>query len=307
MRASRPFAADVAIGVGAALIAVALRYSLPLQPTQLPTLTVVVAVALVATFVGIVAGTTTAVVGGLLCWYLFFTPFAFDLGPGGAIPMIGFVVLSTVIVTTSHLYRSSEQRSHKAQLAILEEQAAAADLFAREMAHRLKNALAIVQSIAFQTLDRDSPDAGKLAARLKALADAHDKLSEHVEKPTASVRDVIDAALEPFGDGQDRIRIEGGEPRIAARQALTLALALHELATNACKFGALSVRGGWVSLTVAQLGDRISLTWKEHDGPPVEDPGTIGFGAKLLRRLGMGSELAFEADGVRAALFLRPA
>ena len=306
-RRSRFHLADVAIGVGAALGAVAIRYSLPLSPMQLPTVTVVVAVALVTTFVGIVAGATTAVVGGMLSWYVFFTPFSWDLSRAGVIPMIGFSVIATVIVTTSHLYRSSERRSHDAELAILKGRAEAADLFAREMAHRLKNALAIVQAIAFQTLDRESAETTKFADRLKALADAHDLLSEHVERPTARVRDVIDAALKPFADSGTRLRVEGAETRIAARQALTLALALHELGTNASKYGALSDGNGWVSLTVEDLGDRINLDWKEHEGPPVPAPAAEGFGTRLLRRLGMGTELLFEPDGVHISMFLRKA
>ena len=78
--------AQIAFGTGAALIAVALRYGLPLDPTQLPTLTVVVALAIVTTFVGIFAGVTTAVVGGLLSLYLFFTSSSGSLSTGRGSP-----------------------------------------------------------------------------------------------------------------------------------------------------------------------------------------------------------------------------
>lgn len=296
---------EVAIGIAAALAAVAIRYALPLPPVQLPTLTVVIAVALVTTFVGIVAGISTALVGGLLSWYLFFTPFSFELSRGGAVPFFGFAVISTVIVTTSHLYRLSERRRHETEMAALEDQATASDLFARELAHRLKNALAIIQSIAAQTLESGRDDTGKFGARLDALANAHDLLSMDVETPTADVRDVIGAGLEPFRSGDGRFRVECPEARILGQQAVTLALALHELGTNALKYGALSRDEGWVSLDVEDKDEELELTWKEHDGPPVSAPNGRGFGTRLLGKLGTGTELAFEPDGVRARMMLR--
>lgn len=296
---------DLAIGLAAALIAVAIRLSLPLLPTQLPTLTVVVAVAFVTTFVGLAAGASAAVLGGLLSWYFFFTPYSFELGRDGAIPLVGFVVIATVIITTSHLYRSSERRSHEAELAALNERTEAAELFAREMAHRLKNALAIVQAIAFQTLGDDSADTTKFAARLKALADAHDLLSEHVERPTAEVSAVVALALKPFGAGDDRLRVSSTTTRISAPQVVSLALALHELGTNASKYGAWSEPAGWVSLDISEVGDRIRLDWKEHGGPQVAAPSATGFGLRLLRRVGSDTQLTFAPEGLACLLFLR--
>jgi len=299
--------AQVAIGMAAALIAVAIRYSLPLSPLQVPTLTVVVAVAIVTTFVGTAGGIATAIAGGLLSWYVFFTPFSWELTPDGVIPLLAFSVIAAVIVTTSHLYRASEERNHQAQLAAARKHAEDAELFAREMAHRLKNALTIVQSIAFQTLG-EAGDTSKFAARLKALADAHELLSEHVERPTARVADVVRAALEPFVDGGgERVRVDCADARVAAQQVVSLALAVHELGTNASKYGALSDAKGWVSVKIEDTGDRIRLTWREHDGPRVQPPHTDGFGTRLLRRIGSGTELSFEPGGVRCSFYLRKA
>ena len=296
---------EVAIGAAAALIAVAIRYSLPLSPAQLPMLTVVIAVALATTFVGVAAGISTAVIGGLLSWYLFFTPFSLELSPEGLIPLVGFAIISAVIVTTAHLYRLSERKRHETEMAALEDKAATSDLFARELAHRLKNALAIIQSIAAQTLESGRDDTAKFAARLDALANAHDLLSMDVETPTADVRDVIGAGLEPFRGGDGRIRVECPEARILGQQAVTLALALHELGTNALKYGALSRDAGWVSLDVEDKGEELELAWKEHEGPPVSVPDERGFGTRLLGRIGTGTELTFEPDGVRARMMLR--
>ena len=295
---------EVMIGLLAALAAVAIRHSLPLSPVQIPMLTVVVALALVTTFVGVAAGITTAVVGGLLAWYVFFSPFSFELTPDGAIPLLGYVVVATVIVTASYLYRTSERRRHEAELALLEDKAAVADLFARELAHRLRNALAIIQSIASQTLESGRDDTKKFSARLYALADAHDLLSTDVEAPTADVRHVIGAGLEPFRSGENRFRVDCPEARIIGQQAVTLALVLHELGTNALKYGALSSDEGRVGLNVEDKGEHLEIVWKEQGGPTVSAPAGRGFGLKLLSRIGMGTELQFEPDGVRARMLL---
>ncbi len=212
-----------------------------------------------------------------------------------------------MILTTSYLYRASEQRHHELEMAALRSEAETANLFAREMAHRLKNALTIVQSIAFQTLGVDAADGGKFAGRLKALADANELLTEHVEMPTAKVRDVIEAALDPFNDHRDRFRLDCVDAAIPAQQVVSLALAIHELATNASKYGALAAPDGWVGIDLTDVRDRLDLTWAEHDGPPVRQPERQGFGTKLLRRAGMKTSLTFEPDGVRCTIGLRKA
>jgi two-component sensor histidine kinase len=258
-----------------------------------------------STFVGLAAGVSAALVGGLISWYLFFTPMSWSLSPEGWIPLLGFFVIASVIVTTTHLYRLSERRNYQAQLAAIQKQAEAADLFAREMAHRLKNALAIVQSIAFQTLGDDMAATGKFAARLKTLADAHDLLSEHIERPTASAADVVRAALQPFVDEDERVDLELADVRIAAQQVVSLALAVHELGTNASKYGALSARGGRVLLTIEDARDRVRLIWSESGGPPVQQPESTGFGTKVLKRLGTDAEFRFEPDGLCYSMYLR--
>jgi len=300
---SRPLAVQIGIGVLAALIAICIRYSLPLQPIQIPTLTVVIALALVTTFVGIVAGITTAVTGGVLACYLFFdVPFSWSLANGAWVPALAYVVIATVIVTTSYLYRSSEQARHERDVALLRNEAETANLFAREMAHRLKNALTIVQSIAFQTIGVETAEAGKFAGRLKALADANELLTEHVEMPTAKVAQVIGAAVKPFGGVGSRIRLDSVDAAIPAQQVVSLALAIHELATNASKYGALAAPDGWVEIRVEDKGERLEVRWAEHDGPPVVTPEAQGFGTRLLRRAGMNAKLDFAPDGVRCSI-----
>lgn len=306
-RPDLPIFVEILIGVLSALVAVGIRLALPLAPTQVPTLPVVVMLAIVTTFVGRWAGIATAVVGGLLSWYLLFTPQSWSLANGAWVPLIAFAVIATVIITTAHLYRSTARLSHEREVARLQAQADNAELFAREMAHRMKNALAIVQAIAFQTIGTGTEDATKFAGRLKALADANDLLNEHVDRPSASLNDVIDSALSPFRDVSSRFDIDGLDTAIPAQQVVSLALALHELATNAVKYGALSKPEGRVLIRLEDLGERVTMTWKEHDGPAVAAPTKAGFGSRLLRRSGMSAKLSFEGDGLRCVMGVRKA
>ena len=298
---------QVLVGTGAASIAVAIRAALPLQPEQLPTLTVVVAIAVVTTFVGTAAGITTAVVGGLASLYLLFNFNSWSLVNNAWVPLLGFTVISMVIVSTSSLYRSSERRHHEREMAELEEQAANAEFFAREMAHRLKNALAIVQAIAFQTLGTEKPDANRFAGRLRALAEANALLTEEVKQPVADIREVLRAALSPFQEGKSQIEVRSINAFIPAQQVVTLALALHELGTNAVKYGALSTSEGLVVVAIEDHDEHLRLHWAEQGGPEVSPPEDTGFGTRLLQRSGIDTQLRYEPDGLKCSFGIRKA
>ena len=302
-----PLALQLTIGVLSAMTAVAIRSLLPLNPQQLPTITVVIAMAIVTTFVGAAAGVVTAVVGGLASWYLFFNPGTWSLANDAWVPLLGFTVIAIVIVSTASLYRSSERRLHEREMAELQEQAANAEFFAREMAHRLKNALAIVQAIAFQTLGTERPEASRFAGRLRALADANELLTEEIKQPVAEIRQVLRAALTPFEDGKSRVHIESVNAAIPAQQVVSLALALHELATNAVKYGALSAAEGQVLVNVQDEGDRLKLEWLEQGGPTVAPPGETGFGTRLLQRSGINTDLRYDPDGLKCSFGIRKA
>lgn len=286
------------------LLAVLVRLSLPLAPQQLPTLPVVVTLAVITTFVGLRAGVATAVVGGVLSWYFFFNPYSWSLANQAWIPLLGFTVIATVIITTAQMYRSTARASHERDLRRLQAEADTAQLFAREMAHRLKNALTIVQSLAFQTIGTSSEEAAKFAGRLKALAEANELLNEHIDRPCATVTEVIQAALMPFGLRR-RFDVTSVQAAIPSQQVVALALALHELTTNAVKYGALSGSTGRVTINVVEAGQHLHLTWKEHGGPVVQQPTGAGFGTRLLQRSGVNTELAFETDGLRCSMGLR--
>lgn len=183
-------------------------------------------------------------------------------------------------------------------------------LLHREIGHRLKNNQAIVQAIVTQTL-RNAPDLetarATLTERLHALGRAHEVLFSG-EMENAEVEAVIDGALKLHDDGQGRIAKQGPQVRMNASVALSLALILHELATNAAKYGALSVPDGkvrvaWDMRTTPEAETLFTLLWSEDGGPTVSPPTRKGFGTRLIERGlagGAGSlvRLDYDAGGV---------
>ena len=285
------------------MIAVGMRYAVKLPPDVLPFFAVVIAVCLVTVAAGFIGGMTTMIVGGLLTWFLILGhQWSWSLNAGDVYMLVGYFSVTIVILLTSQLYRKSEQERQAAALALAQREAEHQRLFAREMSHRLKNAMAIIQAMASQTFPRESIETSKFDGRLRALADAHNLLNEHVKQPTASVTELVETAIEPFRDRRDRFRISGPPMPLPDQQVVSLALALHELGTNAVKYGALSEAKGWVSIDWTDSGGRLKLKWKEHDGPPVATPTSTGFGSRLLERSAMGAEVHFEPDGLRCVI-----
>jgi two-component sensor histidine kinase len=297
---------NVALGFLAAEIAVLARFALHLPPDVLPFFLLVIAVCLVTVAAGFVGGFTTMIVGGALTWYYLLEPggsWATDGRAGYA--LLGYFAITAVILVTSQLYRLSEHRHQSVALELAVQEAEHQRLFAREMSHRLKNALAIVQAVANQTFSRDTPEVEKFDGRLKALADAHSLLNEHVQQPTASVNDVVHTAIAPFNDRSNRFRISGEAMPLPDQQVVSLSLALHELGTNAVKYGALSKADGWIMIAWKQADGKLQLEWKEHDGPAVTEPSAKGFGSRLLARAAMGAKIKFERDGIRCTITSR--
>lgn len=179
-------------------------------------------------------------------------------------------------------------------------------LLIRELNHRVKNSLATVQAIANQTLRTPEVPKKSLRAfgdRLAALARAHDVLTEE-KWQSANIRDVIAGTLEPYGGADDaRFHLEGLGIELPPRIALSLSMALHELATNAAKYGALSVPDGCVDIVWSAAGinssRRFTLKWTEKDGPPVAAPSRKGFGSRLIER-GLAAELQGNVELVYA-------
>ncbi len=180
----------------------------------------------------------------------------------------------------------------------------AQDVLNQELSHRMKNTFAMVQAIATQTLrsveDRKPVDA--FTQRLHALSTAHDVLLRG-SWMAADFRDVIHSVLSTLAD-PERFDTAGPSVRLGARATLSVSLLLHELATNALKYGALSADSGLIAVTwdIAGSGEdaELQLQWQEYGGPPAQEPETRGFGSKLIK-MGLvgtgGAELRYLPTG----------
>ena len=183
-------------------------------------------------------------------------------------------------------------------------------LLLNELNHRVKNTLAIVQGVAQQSFKGETslPEQRKMfEARLAALSAAHNVLTrqnwEH-----AQLCEIIERSLVPFQRLRgDRLLVAGPDTRLFPKTAVSLAMAFHELATNALKYGALSNETGRVVVKwhIARGGDgpRLKLMWREEGGPPVEEPKRRGFGSRLIER-GLAAELrgTVELEFLRSGL-----
>ena len=161
-------------------------------------------------------------------------------------------------------------------------------LLTGELTHRVKNTLALVQAIVTQSLRTATTPAQArrtIEDRLVALGRAHDILTT-ASWASASITEIIRGAMDIHGSGPHRIAAQGPELQIKARPALGLSIALHELCTNAAKYGALSNEQGRVDLSWAVLGHGpgavFELSWTETGGPPVKPPSRRGFGSRLI-------------------------
>ena len=168
-------------------------------------------------------------------------------------------------------------------------------VLAAELSHRVKNTLAVVSSIAERTLS-DGETKENLIGRLHALGHTHDVLSETGWRE-AGLRELVSAELSPHGASDGALQISGPPVMLRPQAALFITLALHELSTNAAKYGALSVPEGRVAVSWIITGDpppQLEINWQEEGGPKVDGFGVAGFGTELIER-GIRFELQGEA------------
>ena len=184
----------------------------------------------------------------------------------------------------------AELRAAMETMVEMREHEARQKLLLDELNHRVKNTLASVQSIAVQTLNSEQePQAVKatFVERLMALSATHNLLVKHSWE-SANFSELAQASLDHYGQPYT---LEGPELAMVPNTAVTIGMALHELATNAVKYGAWSA-GGAVRLTTAYdaEADEVVITWREEGGPPLAPPRSKGFGSRLLER-GVANEL----------------
>ncbi|HEX2257017.1 MAG TPA: HWE histidine kinase domain-containing protein [Afifellaceae bacterium] len=229
-------------------------------------------------------------------------------GAGAEEIVAAIAAQAAIAVDNARLYRQAEQEI-EARRRTEEHQA----LLLAELNHRVKNTLAVVLAIAQQTL-KHSPSAEVFNAafqgRLQALARAHTVLTEG-NWTTARLRTLIDEALAPHvAADSGRISIAGPDVIVPPKPALALSLVMHELATNALKYGALSSAAGRVAVSWQPCEpESICLEWQEEGGPSVGTPAGHGFGSKLIEinvrhELGGSIETEFRQTGFHCRLVL---
>ena len=289
----QPFWRGQVVALIALFVALAMRASIdPFIPQGLYFNFLFPAVLVAGLFGGVWSGVTVGLVGGLLSAFIWIPPrLVVALTAEGIFRLVSFWVLaSMMLVVTSFVHVVLDR------LAVAE---ARAKTVASEMKHRVQNNLTLVQAIVRQTF-RNSDNLAQaqklLTARLAALARAHDLMEDFTDQDI-QLEKLIRTALEPFDLQQF---VLAGPPSVIVPEdfVLPLLLLIHELATNAAKYGALSTPGGRVEVAWAIADDRpsrLELTWTEEGGPKVESLPKHGFGTELIER-GIRFELQGEAE-----------
>jgi two-component sensor histidine kinase len=177
----------------------------------------------------------------------------------------------------------------------------------RELNHRVKNILASVVSI-FKMTQRNAASLDELSedfeGRLHALSNVHSAVFQ-AAGDAVSMRAITDLTFAPYrGKGTDRVRTAGPDLTLTGESSTTLALCLHELTTNAIKYGALSVPDGSVTFEWSVQGEDVNICWQESGGPPVTEPERTGYGTRYLRSaltnlFGQRPRIEFNARGLR--------
>lgn len=165
------------------------------------------------------------------------------------------------------------------------------ELAIHELSHRIKNIFAVISGLIALAV-RHRPEAAtfakELTERIRALGEAHDYARPHGKdsaRPDAksTVLGLVDVLLKPYaGENQNRIMIEGDDVTLDERAATPVSLAIHELATNAAKYGAFSALTGQVHIRGERSADCFTLCWRERGGPTVREPERFGFGSRLV-------------------------
>ena len=211
--------------------------------------------------------------------------------------IFGLAVASLLMLMARMLTQQAVE--DEASLEILEQQNSIRDSLTRELNHRVKNTLANVLSIISLTRRRSEnldQFADDLEARVRAISATHDLLTQS-EWGTTPVRSIVEAEVGPYLRSSDStLKLSGPNVEVAPNDALSLGLAIHELATNAAKFGALSVPGGQINVEWELERDGLAvLKWQETNGPPVSPLRESGFGMELIEKI-VAHELKYPVD-----------
>ncbi|MEL7198344.1 MAG: CHASE domain-containing protein [Pseudomonadota bacterium] len=223
--------------------------------------------------------------------------------------LFGLSVAGLLLLLARLLTRQAVE--DQSRLAFFEEQFSIRTTLTRELNHRVKNTLANVLSILSLTRRRATDldqFADSFEGRIRALSATHDLLTG-TEWGTTPIVAVINAELAQFSETDDHnVHVEGPDVELAPNDALSFGLAIHELATNAAKYGAFSVPDGTVSVIWSLVNERLAqVEWRERNGPPVNTDRQRGFGTDLIEKIVAHElknpvDLTFPSEGVRCVL-----
>ena len=223
--------------------------------------------------------------------------------------LAGLTAQAAIALENSRLYRNAQSEIEERKQAQTQQ-----SLLIRELHHRVKNTLATVQAVVGATA-RSAVSIDDFyqafVGRIISLANTHSLLTEAVWQ-TASLREILEKELRPYNDTRgERIVLNGPAVDLPSEAAVPIGMAIHELTTNAAKYGALSIPGGKVAIAweaePVEDGTRLKLVWEERGGPGVSAPTRQGFGSRLLHRvlatqLNAKVELDFRPKGLRVAI-----
>lgn len=231
---------------------------------------------LFATYVGGArVGIFAALLAGAIGWWAFIPPHYtfFPIASGERTRVLGFLVSSALIIWGANHYRKLMKR--------LEDEENFRKLAVEELAHRLKNKLATIQAIIGFQLREEPKTRDAILSCLTALS-ATDDLIMSAQGQGASLRDILSAEFAPYD--VSRISMQGPDCVLSPKLALMMALLVHELATNAAKYGAFSNSTGRLAIEWSLHGGRLNVEWRESGGPSVHPPSHRGFGTRLFLR-----------------------
>ncbi len=268
---------DLLVGIGAFLVSWALRAAVDqVQPGYLVVGTSIPGL-IVATYLAGVTGGLVVLAGGLVSYLLA------AIKAGVAATTIGLTGLILILFGGFTVFVIASLRRANLRLA---DQEAHLQVVTQELGHRNRNLLAIVASLADQTLRSRGIDSDTVAAlngRIQALANAQNLITLQ-PRQGISLRRLVEQALAPVNPEPSRLTLDGGHIGIPGDLVSSFALVFHELGTNAVKYGAWSNAVGRVTVRWERLPSGVSVTWKETGGPPASPPSTRGLGSLLLER-----------------------
>jgi two-component sensor histidine kinase len=280
----------------AILIPALLRWVVDRGAGGAPFVTFWPAVLLATTFLGWRYGVATAI-GSAAAAVILFIPEEVRAGATIDLPVIlpFFVTGVAVMILVGHVLRTT--------VIALDERVRQSDVFNEELQHRAKNALQMIRALASRASQATDPGEfyETLAGRLDALTKSNELLRFGV-LDSCELDELVRIALRPFPASQIDC---SGPPRRVAKEAVTpLTMAIHELGTNASKYGALSCPDGRVNISWSANDTRIKIEWTESGGPPVTPPRRFGVGTRLLKPYGALKQvdLAYEPTGVRCRI-----